>query len=259
MAASVPELQQPLGDPHFKAAIYLKNKLYMTLDMAYLSMTEGWKGFERHKERFANRYEKLGYVLDELDRVRPGPECRTVDFGELTSILLSDDPGLLEKNKWIFEDLSDAKFLDVKAEKTVENTGNMVSYSSYPRMGNSFLRKYLQNITGIATGSDMNLMFNVDLQMADFKGEEITDASVWIKKSHDPKWNKGNKRHKAHKVVCCVRNPYDVAVSIMHFFPSLNQGGQIEQDFQKDIPQVWDKLLRETALGIQRYHTRLIE
>jgi hypothetical protein len=29
-----------------------------------------------------------------------------------------------------------------------------ITYTSYPRSGNTFLRKYLENITGIATGSD---------------------------------------------------------------------------------------------------------
>ena len=29
-----------------------------------------------------------------------------------------------------------------------------VSYTSYPRSGNTFLRKYLENITSVATGSD---------------------------------------------------------------------------------------------------------
>lgn len=29
-----------------------------------------------------------------------------------------------------------------------------ISYTSYPRSGNTFLRKYLENITGVATGSD---------------------------------------------------------------------------------------------------------
>ena len=61
-----------------------------------------------------------------------------------------------------------------------------VSYCSYPRCGNSFLRKYLQNITGILTGSDMMLELGIDLQLSDFKGEGYADASVWIKKSHDP-------------------------------------------------------------------------
>ena len=93
----------------------------------------------------------------------------------------------------------------------------------------------------------MSLEFNLDFQLGYFKSEEVTDASVWVKKSHDPKWNKNNKTHKCNKALCCVRNPYDTIASIMHFFPALNQGGQINEKFSTDIPEVWDKLIRETA------------
>ena len=128
----------------------------------------------------------------------------------------------MHKNRWMFEDLKDAKYLNSKSDVTVETMGEVVSYLSYPRCGNSFLRKYLQNITGIATGCDMSLEFNVDLQLQDFKAEEVTDASVWIKKSHDPKWNDNNKTNKCNKAVVCVRNPYDCISSLMHFLPTLN-------------------------------------
>jgi hypothetical protein len=37
-----------------------------------------------------------------------------------------------------------------------------VSYASYPRSGNTFLRKYLESITGIATGSDMVMKFTLN-------------------------------------------------------------------------------------------------
>jgi hypothetical protein len=59
----------------------------------------------------------------------------------------------------------------------------------------------------------------------DFKGEEVTDESVWIKKSHDPKSNKNNKTHKSNKIVVCVRNPFDIIASLMNFLPCLSQGG----------------------------------
>ena len=41
-------------------------------------------------------------------------------------------------------------------------------------------------VTGVATGSDMTLEWTLDLQLSDFKGEEIVDDTVWIVKSHDP-------------------------------------------------------------------------
>ena len=39
--------------------------------------------------------------------------------------------------------------------------GESVAFQSYPRSGNTFLRKYLEQITGIYTGADMciNLTF----------------------------------------------------------------------------------------------------
>jgi hypothetical protein len=52
-----------------------------------------------------------------------------------------------------------------------------ISYTSYPRSGNTFLRKYFENITGIATGSDQLMKFNlnVSLQYSGFKGEGIVN------------------------------------------------------------------------------------
>jgi len=63
-----------------------------------------------------------------------------------------------------------------------------VSYTSYPRSGNTFLRKYLENITGLATGSDMVMKFtlNMQLQFSGFKGEGIVDERTWINKTHFP-------------------------------------------------------------------------
>ena len=63
-----------------------------------------------------------------------------------------------------------------------------VAYVTYPRSGNSLMRKYFENLTGIATGSDMVMKFlpNMALQFCGFKGEGIVDNRVWIKKSHFP-------------------------------------------------------------------------
>ena len=168
----------------------------------------------------------------------------------------------MESVAWVFQDQDDSKYLNVAdppSGKTVESTGNMVGYASYPRSGNTFLRKYLENVTGIATGSDMCLEFNVDMQQQYFKAEEITDASVWVKKSHDPKYDTGTVLHKCHKVICCVRNPYDCIASFMHFYPPLNQGGQINEKFSTDIPEVWDKLLKETSEALKIYHGRVLD
>ena len=47
----------------------------------------------------------------------------------------------------------ECKFLDRK----LDLIGDRVALSSFPRTGNSFLRKILEQITGVFTGSDMHL------------------------------------------------------------------------------------------------------
>jgi hypothetical protein len=51
-----------------------------------------------------------------------------------------------------FQELvSKCKFLDMKTKMPG------VAFVSYPRTGNSFLRKILESCTGVFTGTDMNL------------------------------------------------------------------------------------------------------
>ena len=141
--------------------------------------------FKTYTERFNDNYKKYGYVTDDMMLIRAGPETKVVDFGQLWEVLRSDDPALLESSSWMF-DRDDAKFLDMKSERTVDSMGQKICFASFPRCGNSFLRKYLQMITGIATGADISIEATLSLQLGHFKGEEILDSSVWIFKSHEP-------------------------------------------------------------------------
>jgi hypothetical protein len=86
--------------------------------------------------------------------------------------------------------------------------------------------------------------------------EEIIDSSVWIKKTHDPKWNLNNITNKSNKVVCCVRNPYDTIASCMHFLPTLIQSGQINEKFT-DFPEVWDKFIKDSVDALSEYQRRV--
>jgi hypothetical protein len=55
-----------------------------------------------------------------------------------------------EYKKDYFEDKK-LRFLDMKS------VNNIVAYKSFPRSGNTFLRKYIELITGVPTGSEMPL------------------------------------------------------------------------------------------------------
>jgi hypothetical protein len=63
------------------------------------------------------------------------------------------------------EQIKEHKFLD----KSVKMPG--VAFVSYPRTGNSFLRKILEDLTGIFTGSDMMLSITMDHQQHGCLGE----------------------------------------------------------------------------------------
>ena len=104
----------------------------------------------------------------------------------------------------------------------------------------------------------MAVELNYDLQLNIFPGEEIIDDSVWIYKSHDPIMFPNPIIHKANKIIVCVRNPYDILVSIMNFMPIHCQGGTIEQDFQKDIPEKWDLNIRKNTQVMKLYHQKVL-
>ena len=68
------------------------------------------------------------------------------------------------------------------------NEHDKILLTSYPRSGNSFVRKVLEEMTGIVTGSDSrpNRLLPAQLLEYGYRGEGITDNSVWVVKSHYP-------------------------------------------------------------------------
>ena len=81
-------------------------------------------------------------------------------------------------------------FFGEQARYTTANSREQakVVYATYPRSGNSLMRKYFENVTGTATGSDQVIKHqsNMALQYCGFKAEGITDDRTWICKTHFP-------------------------------------------------------------------------
>ena len=74
----------------------------------------------------------------------------------------SKDESLLEdfkKNGGLETD--NYKFLDGKDHRI----GQKIWFGSHPRSGNTFLRKYLELITGVATGADNPNLMSYQLQV----------------------------------------------------------------------------------------------
>ena len=101
---------------------------------------------------------------------------------ELLALLRSNDIARYEREK--------AKFFGVTGRYTTGNAAEQmsVSFSTFPRSGNSMMRKYFENVTGIATGEEMGLKHtpHISLQFSGLKGADVFDSRTWIKKNHFP-------------------------------------------------------------------------
>lgn len=148
-----------------------------------------------------------GYILDNRHMIANKSDI-CVNLEDLIELLRSKDIAKYHRVKH--------HFFGEKARYC--QTNQAVVYATYPRSGNSFMRKYFENITGIATGSDMVMKFspNVGLQIAGFKGEGITDDRCWIKKSHFPFTLPFMDEFSNDIAVICTRNPFDVSPSFFY-------------------------------------------
>ena len=77
-----------------------------------------------------------------------------MNLDELVALLKSKDENEWNSKKWMFS--GELRFLDNTQIKS-----NKIALASFPRSGNTFLRKYLDLLTGIHTGSDNTLDYNV--------------------------------------------------------------------------------------------------
>ena len=72
-----------------------------------------------------------------------------VNFDQLRDLYLSKDLSRMAELEWLSK--GPARFFDNK----VDLTGNRIGMASFPRSGNSFLRKFLESIFGITTGGEL--------------------------------------------------------------------------------------------------------
>ena len=102
-------------------------------------------GYLTFSENLATRYP--GYMLDQERRIVPSTDHK-VDLDELMGLLRSKDIEGYEKVK--------SKFFGKSGRYTTMQAKEQMSivYATYPRSGNTMMRKYFENMTGITTGSD---------------------------------------------------------------------------------------------------------
>jgi len=127
-------------------SIFREDLLYANDVCSHYSVTKH-EGFMNYSEIFRKKIGD-GYKIgrDGTVAVTTAP---TLNFRNLTEMLKSKDIALFEQAQWMWN--GDFKFLDG------EPLPSKIAFNTFPRSGNSFLRRLLEQVTGICTGGTVRL------------------------------------------------------------------------------------------------------
>jgi hypothetical protein len=163
-------------------------------------------------ELFSDRITRIfpSLVLDDRLILQPGPQSQTVNYKWLKELLLSKELGRDKELEWVGK--KNFRFLD-GADLGNDHT----AFISVPRSGNSFLRCFIEEITGVLTGSDLSINYQMQLQVNGLAGESNLSTrgqNVFITKTHWPGESPfGAERFRSKKAFCITRNPIDSTFS----------------------------------------------
>ena len=186
------------------------------------------EGYHTFTENIQRRYP--GYMLDlKTNRIVSSTD-RKVNLDDLLALFRSKDLAKYEREK--------DTFFGPSGRYTTENAQEQMSvlYTTYPRSGNSMMRKYFENITGVATGSDMNLKHapNVALQYTVSKAEGQMGDQTWFKKSHFPMTLPFQPKTEHDITLICSRYELDCEVSFFYLVFTQTHGLPFNNDLLKN-------------------------
>lgn len=130
---------------------------YVTLNPKYQHTEKNPTGFDVYSDRLARIYP--GYDIDHLMRMVPIKGTPVLNYDYIKNLLLSKDLSRLGELKWIDENGGTFRFLD----KSVSLEGKKTSFTSFPRSGNSVLRKLIELSSGVVTGADHRMELSLNL------------------------------------------------------------------------------------------------
>lgn len=125
-----------------------------------------------------------------------------------------------------------------------ENKFEKIILSSYPRSGNTLVRKYLEEISEVLTGSDCDVRrkLNYDLIEMGMEGEGLVDHLVWCIKTHYPE-RFGASRFLANKCILLVRNPLDCITSLFNMIATGTHNNSISDHDYVKFRHHWVKFI----------------
>jgi len=104
----------------------------------YRFTTKPREGFCNFSDYFRQRYGATGaYKTISDGRIWPA-RAKTVNLNDLLTMLKSKDEIVFQANAWLWEG-NDFKFLDGQPIEP-----NHIAFNSFPRSGNSFLRRFIE-------------------------------------------------------------------------------------------------------------------
>lgn len=160
--------------------------------------------------------------------------------------MLSTDEQVFNDNQWIWD--GDFRFLDRQ-----DISGHRIGFTSYPRSGNSFLRRYCEQVTGLTTGSMISIHTSTSLQIQGLKGESHYDDITWISKSHHPFDIQLANERKVQKTFICVRHPLDVFPSYGALCNTISHGNKPDYEFHEAYPEWWTWWVKRQADQMQKF------
>ena len=188
------------------------------------------------------------YELDKRCRLIPGPKTSRQNFDLLKTKLLSKNLDWDSKYN-----PNEVGFLDGK----VDLAGSRVAFQSYSSSGCTFLRRFIEQITGIYVGSD-EIIDNTFLEamMGQAGHAHVNDDRlVWVTMTNYPLVNMNSIPFKADKMICLVRNPLDIIASSAFKHCLHSDTLKPQESLNQQFPEWWEKWVRENAENIQYSHT----
>ena len=134
-------------------------------------------------------------------------------------------------------------FLD--GTRPIMEGGEHVAFQSMVRSGNTFLRQYIEMITGVFTGSDMDIGMTFHEAQMGLLGQNKTgeDNQVWITKTHKPLDTPNCKTFHANKMFVIARNPIDVIPSFANLINTSSHSLVTNEQYHIDLPDFWEKFV----------------
>ncbi|CAI2367750.1 unnamed protein product [Moneuplotes crassus] len=155
----------------------------------------------------------------------------------------------LEKSNEAPKYLNSPKFLS-------KNVFEKVAMPSYQSSGSTLLRKYIENITCILTGSDGDTHSKLDRQLKEeskLLGEGILGTKVWIAQTNFPE-EIGVARLFINKAIVVTRNPCDAIFSLFNKLCTKDINKKLSSEKMEDLNDCWTEFVKNEIDIWKQFH-----